>query len=77
MQSLSRAEIVAAPGAVDDRTISQTIVTGATPGELAEAQAWIANNEALALINKASRLPWAVEILSRLDEEDEEAMRRG
>src|SRR5262245_54153469 len=43
MALLTREEVVAVLGRVDDRTIGEIIATGATRQELAEASAWLAN----------------------------------
>lgn len=52
---LTRQEVIAAVGPVDDVVIAQIIGTGATPQELAEARAWMASDEAL--VNAGRRLP--------------------
>jgi hypothetical protein len=68
--------VIKAVGPADDVTIAEIIGTGATVDELAEAQAWIANDEPL--INAGKPLPSGrvgelIEILSELEpEEDEE-----
>jgi hypothetical protein len=77
MTQLTREDVIKAVGEVDDVTTAQIIGTGATPEELAEAQAWIENDEAL--INAGRPLPSGrvgelVEILDELEtDEDEEA----
>ena len=78
MTRLTRDDVIKAIGETDDVAIAEIIGTGATAEELAEAQAWLANDEAL--INAGRPLPSGrvgelVEILSELeqDEEDEEA----
>ncbi len=78
MTRLTRDDVIKAIGEADDVAIAEIIGTGATAEELAEAQAWLANDEAL--INAGRPLPSGrvgelVEILSELeqDEEDEEA----
>jgi hypothetical protein len=71
-----RDDVIKAVGPADDVTIAEVIGTGATVDELAEAQAWIANDEPL--INAGRPLPSGrvgelIEILSELEpEEDEE-----
>jgi hypothetical protein len=71
-----RDDVIKAVGPADDVTIAEVIGTGATVDELAEAQAWIANDEPL--INAGKPLPSGrvgelIEILSELEpEEDEE-----
>src|SRR5258706_14686670 len=47
MRRVTRDDIAKAVGRVDDVTIAQIIGTGATVDELAEAQAWIVNDEPL------------------------------
>jgi hypothetical protein len=44
---LTRDDVIRAVGAADDVTVAQIIGTHATVDELAEAQAWIANDEPL------------------------------
>ena len=45
MRRITRDDAIKAVGATDDFVIAQIIGTGATTDELAEAQAWIANDE--------------------------------
>jgi hypothetical protein len=47
MKRVTRDDVVKAIGPADDVTIAEIIGTGATVDELAEAQAWIANDEPL------------------------------
>ena len=47
MTQLTRSDVVAALGQVDDVTVADIIATGASHPELAEALAWIANDEPL------------------------------
>ncbi|MDA9423807.1 MULTISPECIES: hypothetical protein [Bradyrhizobium] len=75
MTRLSRDDVVKAVDRADDVTIAQIIGTGATAEELAEAQAWLANDEPM--INDLrplaqGRVRELVEILSELEEDDEE-----
>jgi hypothetical protein len=65
-------------GELDDVTVANIIATGATPQELAEAQAWLANDEAL--INAGRPLPTGrvgqlVEIVAAEEQENEEQTR--
>jgi hypothetical protein len=77
MTRLTRDDVIKAIGEADDVATAEIIGTGATAEELAEAQAWLANDEAL--INAGRPLPSGrvgelVEILSELAEgEDEDA----
>lgn len=75
MTRLSRDDVVKAVDRADDVTIAQIIGTGATVEELAEAQAWLANDEPM--INDLrplaqGRVRELVDILSELEEDDEE-----
>jgi len=45
MKRLTREDVIKAVGGVDDVTIAEIIGTGATADELAEAQAWIVNDD--------------------------------
>ena len=76
MTRLSRDDVVKAVDRADEVTIAQIIGTGATVEELAEAQAWLANDEPM--INDLrplaqGRVRELVDILSELEEEDDEA----
>ncbi|MBR1128759.1 hypothetical protein [Bradyrhizobium iriomotense] len=75
MTRLSRDDVIKAVDRADDVTIAQIIGTGATVEELAEAQAWLANDEPM--INDLrplaqGRVRELVDILSELEEDDEE-----
>jgi len=75
MRSLSRDDVIKAIGGADDVTIAEIIGTGATVDELAEAQAWFANDEPM--INGSrplaqGRVRELVDILSELDETGDE-----
>jgi hypothetical protein len=72
MKPLTRDDVVAALGEVDELVIADIIGTGATAEELTEAQAWLANNEPL--MNSGTplatgRVGRLVEILAQADEE--------
>ena len=76
MNRITRDDVTAAIGQVDDVTIAEIIGTGATVEELAEAKAWIANDEPLMNAGKSlatGRVRELIDILSELepDEEDE------
>lgn len=78
MTRLTRDEIIRAIGQVDDVTIAEIIGTGATGEELAEAQAWIVNDDPL--LNAGKPLPGGrvrelIDILAELepDEDDDKA----
>ena len=76
MTRITRDDVTRAVGQADDVTITKIIATGATAEELAEAQAWIANDEPLINAGKPlgkGRVGELVDILTELDasEEDE------
>ena len=79
MTNLIRDDVIKAVGEVDDVTIAEIIGTGATAEELAEAQAWIANEDVLLDAGKpppAGLVRELVDILAELEtdeDEDEEA----
>jgi hypothetical protein len=78
MTRLTRDEIIKAVGEIDDTTIAEIIATGATAEELAEAQAWINNDEPLMNAGRplpSGRVGELVAILEELelDEDDEES----
>ena len=70
MTRLSREDVIKAVGSADDITIAQIVATDASAEELAEAKAWIANDEPL--MNEGRPLPSGrvgelIEILTELD----------
>jgi hypothetical protein len=78
MQRVTRDDVISAVGPVDDVTIAGIIGTGATADELAEAQAWIVNDDPL--LNAGKPLPRGrvrelIDILAELetDEDDDKA----
>jgi hypothetical protein len=75
MPHLSRDDVTKAVSGADDVTIAQIIGTGATVEELAEAQAWLANDEPM--INDLrplarGRVRELVDILSELEQDADE-----
>src|SRR5260370_34181541 len=76
MRRVTRDDVIKAVGRADDATIAGIIGTGATGDELAEAQAWIANDEPLINAGKpppSGRVGELIEILAEIEtEEDEE-----
>jgi hypothetical protein len=78
MRHVTRDDVIKAVGPIDDVTIAQIIGTGATIDELAEAQAWLANDEPLMNMGKplaTGRVRGLVDILSELapsEDPDEE-----
>jgi hypothetical protein len=76
MTELTRADVVAALGRVDDLTLAEIIGTGATRQELTEALAWLANDEPLVNSGRplaSGRTGRLVEIIAA-KQEDEEAL---
>lgn len=72
---LTQEQIRRALGQVDDAALARIMATGATAEELAEAQAWVANDEPLLNTGKAlpkGRVGMLAEILMTLEEESEE-----
>ncbi|MFK4502719.1 hypothetical protein ABIF86_007010 [Bradyrhizobium japonicum] len=75
MRRLSRDDVVKTVDRADEVTIAHIIGTGATVEELAEAQAWLANDEPM--INDLrplahGRVRELVDILSELEEDSDE-----
>jgi hypothetical protein len=71
MKSLTREDVTAVLGAVDDGTMVEILGTGATVEELTEARAWVSNDEALINAGRplaSGRIGRLVEILDSLDE---------
>ena len=77
MKRLTREDVIKAIGGVDDVTIAEMIGTGATADELAEAQAWIVNDDPLLNAGKplpSGRVRELIDILAEIetDEDDDE-----
>ena len=75
MRRITKDDAIKAVGGADDVAIAEIIGTGATVDELAEAQAWIANDEPL--INAGKPLPSGrvgelVEILTELEADEDD-----
>jgi hypothetical protein len=80
MALLTRDDVVAEVGRVDDGTIGEIIATGASRQELAEASAWLANDEPLLNAGwplATGRVGRLVELLAWLQEEQESLLERG
>jgi oligopeptide/dipeptide ABC transporter ATP-binding protein len=74
MGRLTRDDVIKAVGEVDDVTIAEIIGTGATAEELAEAQAWIANADALLDAGKpppTGRVRELIDILTEIESEED------
>jgi hypothetical protein len=72
---ITRDDVIKAIGAADDVTIAQMIATGATVDELAEAQAWMANDEPMMNSGRplaTGRVRELVDILSDLEPDDDD-----
>ena len=75
MRRLTRDDVIKAIGRADGVTIAEIIGTGATVDELAEAQAWIVNDEALMNDGRplaTGRVRQLVDILAELDQNEED-----
>jgi hypothetical protein len=75
MTRLARDDVVKAVGPVDDVTIAEIIGTGATGEELAEAQAWMINDDPLLNAGRAlptGRVRELIDILAELGPDDED-----
>ena len=72
---ITRGDVIKAIGSADDVTIAQIIATGATVEELAEAQAWMANDEPMMNSGRplaTGRVRELVDILAELEPDDDE-----
>ena len=72
---ITREDVTRAVSGADDVTIAQIIGTGATVDELAEAQAWLANDEPMLNAGRplaTGRVRELVDILSELDPSEDE-----
>jgi hypothetical protein len=75
MNSLTKAQVIATLGPLDDVIVSEIIGMRPTLEELSEASAWIANDEAFMNAGKRlahGRVGQLVEILSSIEEETEQ-----
>jgi hypothetical protein len=75
MTRITRDDVKRAVSTADDVTIAQIISTEATVEELAEAQAWIANDEPLLNAGRPlahGRVRQLIDILSELQPDDED-----
>ena len=72
MTQLTRDDVIKAVGEIDDVAIAEIIGTGATSEELAEAHAWLANDEPLMNAGRplpSGRVGELVEILEELEQD--------
>jgi len=75
MKRVTRDDVIKAIGPVDDVTIAEIIGTGATADELAEAQAWMVNDEALMNAGKSlpsGRVGELIDILAELEPSEDQ-----
>jgi hypothetical protein len=75
MTRITREDVTRAIGVADDVAIAQIIGTQATVEELAEAQAWLANDEPMMNAGRplaTGRVRQLVDILSELQADDED-----
>ena len=80
MTQLTRDDVVAVLGRIDDRAIAELIATGASRQELAEASAWLANDEPLLNAGRplaGGRVGRLVEILATMQEDGESLLESG
>lgn len=72
--ALSREQLVKALGNVEDAVVAEVLGMEATAEELAQARAWITNDEALINSGKplaGGRVSRLVEILTSIEEQDD------
>jgi hypothetical protein len=77
---ITRDDVIKAIGAVDDVTIAQIIATGATAEELAEARAWMTNDEPMVNSGRplaTGRARELVDILAELEPDDDDYRESG
>ncbi|NOJ48740.1 hypothetical protein [Bradyrhizobium archetypum] len=75
MNRITREDVTRAVSGADEVTIAQIIGTGATVEELAEAQAWMANDEPMLNAGRplaTGRVRELVDILTELEPEDDD-----
>jgi len=75
MTHLTREDVAKAIGEIDDVTVANIIATGATIDELAEALAWMANDEPMMNSGRplaTGRVRELVDILAELEPDDDE-----
>ena len=80
MKRVTRDDITKVVGPADDVTIAEIIGTGATADELAEAQAWIVNDEPLLNAGKplaSGRVRELIDILAEFEPSDDDDKETG
>ena len=74
-ERITRDDVIKTIGSADDVTVAQMIATGATVEELAEAQAWMANDEPMMNSGRplaTGRVRELVDIFAELEPDDDE-----
>jgi hypothetical protein len=80
VRRITHDDVVKAISGADEVTIAQMIGTGATVDELAEAQAWLANDEPMLNAGRPlaiGRVRELVDILTELEPEDDDPREAG
>ena len=80
MKHLTRDDVIKAVVEVDDVAIAEIIGTGATAEELAEAQAWIVNDDPLLNAGKplpSGRVRELIDILAELESTEDDETEAG
>jgi hypothetical protein len=80
MSSLTREDVTSTLGRLDDVVVTAIIGTGATADEVAEAKAWIANDDPLLNAGKplaTGRVREVMEILAEIDPNEDDDDRAG
>ena len=72
MTSLTHKDVTAMLGPVDDVTVAEIIAIGATAEELAEAKAWLTNDEALMNLGKPLPAGRVASLITAVEEEEVE-----
>jgi hypothetical protein len=75
MRRITRDDVTKSIAQADDVTIAQIIGTGATVDELAEAQAWLANDEPMLNAGRplaTGRVRQLVDILAELEPDEDD-----
>jgi hypothetical protein len=80
MRRITRDDVTRAIGQADDVTIAEIIATSATADELAEAQAWMVNDEPLMNAGRplaTGRIRQLVDILAELEANEDDEKEAG
>jgi hypothetical protein len=76
MTTAARKDVIAAMGPVDDVVVTKVIDMGATTEDLAEAAAWMANDEPFMNAGRplaGGRVGQIIEIMAAIEEEEDDA----